>query len=251
MRRPVLAFVHGWGQAAQTWHAQADYFAAHHEVRVLSLPGHGGAADLPVEAWDDFLLAELQDTPVVLVGWSLGGMLALRLASRNPQRLSGLVLVSTTPCFRQRPGWEYACADEMFERFQASLEADAPRLLDRFFALMLQGDGLNRKQYLDVVRHAVDRHRPASPKGLRGGLQLLDQLDLRAEIFDIHVPALVVHGAADAVTPLGAAQFLAERMPAATLRIMQSGHAPHLTRPQEFNQLVEEWCLNNISTHAR
>jgi len=248
---PTLVFVHGWGQAAQTWHAQTEYFAARREVLSLNLPGHGGAADQPPGDWEAALLASLPSEPVVLVGWSLGGMLGLRLAHNHAARIDGLVLLSTTPCFRQQTDWEHGCAEEVFERFRESLEADALRLLDRFFALMLQGDELDRRQCLGIVRQAVDRRHPASQAGLRSGLHLLEGLDLRAALPDIRVPTLVVHGSADAVTPVGAAQYLAAHLPVATLCILQAGHAPHLTRPQEFNQLVEEWCLNSISIHAR
>ncbi len=248
---PTFVFIHGWGQSAQTWHGQMEFFGARHQVLAINLPGHGGASDVPLEAWDQALLAKLPAKPVVLVGWSLGGMLALRLATAHAARLAGMVLLSTTPSFRLRPGWKHACADEVFERFQESLELNAPRLLDRFFALMLQGDELDRKQFVSIVRSAVDRRQPASMAGLRCGLQLLDELDLRAALPDISLPTLVVHGQADAVAPVGAAQYLAGQMSAATLNIMQAGHAPHLTQPETFNQLLEEWCQNNISTLAR
>ncbi|PIS19816.1 MAG: response regulator [Zetaproteobacteria bacterium CG12_big_fil_rev_8_21_14_0_65_55_1124] len=251
MKSPTLVFVHGWGQSAQTWHAQMDYFGERHHVLAVNLPGHGGAPDAALETWEDALLAKLPSEPVVFVGWSLGGMLGQRLATTHAARLAGLVLLSTTPRFRLRPDWEYGCTDEVFERFRDSLKTDAPRLLDRFFALMLQGDALDRKQYLGIVRTAIDRRHPASPDGLHCGLQLLDELDLRTDLPGISLPALVVHGAADTVTPVGAAHYLAAQLPAATLRIMQAGHAPHLTQPLMFNELLEEWCQNNISTQLR
>jgi pimeloyl-[acyl-carrier protein] methyl ester esterase len=161
------------------------------------------------------------------------------------------VLLSTTPSFRLRPNWEHACTDAVFERFQESLETNAPRLLDRFFALMLQGDELDRRQLVSIVRTAVNKQQPTSMAGLRCGLQLLDKLDLRAALPGISLPTLVVHGQADAITPVGAAKYLAGQLPAATLNIMQAGHAPHLTQPETFNTLLEEWCQNNISTLTR
>lgn len=247
---PPLVFVHGWGQSAQTWHAQIKHFSAGHQVLAVNLPGHGGAPHLPAEAWEDALLAALPDPRPILVGWSLGGMLAMNLARRHAARLAGLVLLSSTPCFRTRPDWPHGCADEVFERFRADLQKDASRLLDRFLALMLQGDKPDRQQYLDIARHAVDRRHPASPDGLRDGLQLLDTLDLRAGLSGIRVPTLVVHGAADTITPVAAGSYLAGRIPGAILRIIPAGHAPHLTQPQALHELLEEWCLNNISTCA-
>lgn len=248
---PALVFVHGWAQSAQTWHAQLSHFATRFAVHAPGLPGHGGAADVPFSAWQDALLAALPDAPVVLVGWSLGGMLGLQLAAHHPDRLAGLVLLSSTPCFRRKADWAHGCEDAVFERFAESLASDAARLLDRFFALMLQGDELSRRQYLDIAHAALDKRNPASPDGLRAGLALLDSLDVRADLHVIDVPTLIVHGGNDAVTPVGAARFMAGEMPQAMLKILPSGHAPHLCRAAEFNGLVEEWCRNSISTRDR
>ena len=251
MSSPAFVFVHGWGQAAQTWHGQLDYFASSHEVLAVNLPGHGGTPDLPAEEWEEAILESLPDEPVVLIGWSLGGMLGLRLALHHPTRLAGLVLLSTTPSFRLRSDWEHACADDVFERFRESLEINEKRLLDRFFALMLQGDALDRRRYLDIVRGAVNRHHPTSPAGLRVGLDLLDGLDLRDSLRGISVPSLVVHGRNDAIVPARAAEFLVAQMPDATLHLLPAGHAPHLTQPESFNGILEEWCRNSISTQRR
>ena len=251
MSSPAFVFIHGWGQAAQTWHEQLDYFASSHEVLALNLPGHGGAPDRPAGEWESAILESLPDEPVVLIGWSLGGMLGLRLALHHPTRLAGLVLVSTTPSFRLRTDWSHACADDVFERFQESLEINEKRLLDRFFALMLQGDALDRRHYLDIVRQAVDRHHPSSQAGLRAGLNLLDRLDLRDSLSGISVPALVIHGRNDAIVPVGAAEFLVAQIPDAGLHILPAGHAPHLTQPETLNGILEEWCRNSISTQRR
>lgn len=251
MSVPGIAFIHGWGQSALTWHAQAAHFSSRYGVHAPNLPGHGGAADARLEDWEDVLLQALPDAPVLLVGWSLGGMLGLRLAKRHPERLAGLVLLASTPCFRSRPGWGHGCEDAVFERFGEALESDAPRLLDRFFALMLQGDAITRRQFVEIARTSVDKRHPVSAAGLRSGLKLLDTLDLRDDLGAIDVPTLIVHGENDAVTPVGAARFMAQAMAHADLRIMPSGHAPHLCRATELNKLLEEWWLNSISTRDR
>jgi len=255
MTIPTLVFVHGWGQSAQVWHAQVAFFAEHFAekfaVQSVNLPGHGGAADVPFDAWENALLDALPDGPVVLIGWSLGGMLGMRLALRQPERLAGLVLLSSTPRFRVAEDWVHACDDEVFERFQEALESDAPRLLDRFFALMLQGDELSKRQYIEIARTAVDKRHPVSMQGLRCGLQWLDTLDLRAELAQIKLPTLIIHGEADAVTPVGAARYMARHIPGADLQLMQGGHALHLSSAQQLNEALEAWCLNSISIHDR
>jgi len=246
---PTLVFLHGWGQSAQTWHAQIDYFSDRCEVQCLNLPGHGGAADAPVEAWEDVLTAQLPDTPHIIIGWSLGGMLALRLALHGISQLRGLVLLAATPCFRMRPDWPHGCSDDVFDDFRKCLNEDSERLLGRFFALMLQGDDIQRRRYLAIVRQAVDRRNPATRAGLETGLSLLDTLDLRLSLADITLPALVVHGSQDAIVPIEAGRFLAHQLPHADMHMLQAGHALHLTQAQALNEKLEAWCLNNTSIH--
>ncbi|MDQ6987693.1 MAG: alpha/beta fold hydrolase [Mariprofundaceae bacterium] len=252
---PVLVFIHGWGQSPQTWHAQLDYFSTRCETKTICLPGHGGAADALPDAWQDRLYEQLPDVSHIMIGWSLGGMLALQLAKQDIPMLRGLLLVSTTPCFRMRADWPHGCAEDVFDEFQNSLGdvghgKGAERLLGRFFALMLQGDDVDRRRYLDIVRKAVDRRHPATSAGLQAGLSLLGDLDLRAILAEITLPTLLVHGIGDSITPLSAARFLDRKLPYASLRTLPAGHAPHLTQPQKFNQILESWCLNSISIRS-
>ncbi|MDQ6986556.1 MAG: alpha/beta fold hydrolase [Mariprofundaceae bacterium] len=257
---PVLVFIHGWGQSPQSWQAQRDYFSTRCETKMLCLPGHGGAADAPCDAWADNLRQQLPDAPHILIGWSLGGMLALQLARQEAVQLRGLVLLSATPCFRMRADWPHGCSNALFRGFQDSVEEDnlgetahgkdSERLLGRFFALMLQGDAVDRRRYLDIVRRAMDRKNTPTSAGLKAGLSLLGDLDLRAILAEITLPTLIVHGTGDSIVPLGAARFLDRALPYATLRTLPAGHALHLTQAKKFNQILEAWCLDSISIRS-
>ncbi|HKJ83670.1 MAG TPA: alpha/beta fold hydrolase [Mariprofundaceae bacterium] len=247
MSRP-LVLIHGWGQSAAVWHGQSTVLSERFMVHAPNLPGHGGAAGLPPERWGESLLETIPDG-AVLVGWSLGGMLAIQLAQAHPERIAGLALVGTTPCFCMRSDWPHGCADEVFEGFVQGVEAQSARMMSRFFALMLHGDRLSRPEYNAVARAAIDRRRPPSEQALKDGLTLLDQLDLRATLSAIDAPCLVMHGESDGVVPVAAARYLSERIDgAAFVSFEQCGHAPFLTQAERFNRELEAWCLKSIST---
>lgn len=240
-----LVFLHGWGQSSQIWFQQFDAFP---DAIFLNLPGHGGAPDC--ESWLENILAQLPDEPCILVGWSLGGMLAMQLAAAHPHRIASLVLVSTTPCFRNAPDWHHGCSDEVFDGFRQGLEHASAKTMSRFFALMLHGDGLVRARFNQLARAAVDRAAAASEKGLRQGLQWLGDADLRGMLADVRQPALVMHGADDAIIPVTAGAFLAEELADATWHPFYTcGHAPFLTQAQTFNEQLEAWCLNTSSAN--
>ncbi len=240
--KPTLVFFPGWGQSSHIWYAQTVYFSKHWRVQCIDLPGHGGTPNAPAEHWLDALHDALPDQPCILVAWSLGGMLAIQLAHHRPERLVGIVLLSSTPCFRVKTDWSQGCSDSQFHAFKQMLENDSGTLLGAFFTLMLHGDALPRSRFNAIAKQAVDRQHPPLTEALRAGLMLLDAMDLRDQLPDISIPSLVIHGAHDAIIPVGAGQYLASHIPGASLDIMECGHAPHLTQNKIFNEHLEQWC---------
>jgi pimeloyl-[acyl-carrier protein] methyl ester esterase len=251
-----MVFLHGWGQSARIWDRQAAHFSQRCPVSTPNLPGHGGAGDAPAEAWLDILAGQLPDEPAMLVGWSLGGMLALQLARACPERVAGLALVATTPSFCMRPDWPHGCDEATLQAFTAGaatqgVGGNPTKILGRFFTLMLQGDALPRSRFNALAREAVDRAHPPSAAGRAAGLTLLTGLDLRPLLPDIRQPAWVAHGEGDAIIPPAAGRALADRLPHATWHgFAHAGHAPFLTQAETFQDTLEAWCRNILSPNA-
>lgn len=100
--QPTVVFIHGAGHDHSVWTLQTRYFASHGwNVAAPDLPGHGqseGPALTSIEAladWTVALLQRLEAPRVVLVGHSMGSLIALQAAASAPQRLAGLVLVGS------------------------------------------------------------------------------------------------------------------------------------------------------------
>lgn len=236
--RPII-FLHGWAQSRQIWYNQFEPFAG---AIFLNLPGHGGAAELPAAQWLDHLREQLPEEPVDLVGWSLGGMLAMQLAAAQPERVARLALVSTTPRFTAASDWPHGSGSELFAGFRDAVMTGTPKSLNRFFMLMLHGDAISRSDYNTIARAAVDRDKRISPAGLAEGLELLEQLDLRETVARIQQPTLVIHGDQDAIVPVGAGDWLAgELANARRERFSACGHAPFLTQAEQFNAILQTW----------
>src|SRR5947208_1387955 len=97
--RSTVVLLHGFGQNARCWGRLAHALERGHEVVALDLPGHGSAgavvADLATTA--DLVAGAIGgDGPAALVGYSLGGRVALHVALAHPEALSHLVLISAT-----------------------------------------------------------------------------------------------------------------------------------------------------------
>jgi len=234
-----LVFLHGWAQSRQVWFQQADIFP---DAIFLNLPGHGDADDMPAARWIESIIAQLPDEPCVLAGWSLGGILAQHIASQLPDRIKALALISTTPCFRQRADWQAGCDAAQFAAFESAIASASSRQLNRFFALMLHGDALERSDYNRLAKAAVDRQQPASPQGLSAGLELLGRLDQRKTTPLLTMPSLIIHGEQDAIVSVDAGRWLADSIPANQFKLFQHcGHAPFLTQPERFNTILSHW----------
>ena len=225
-----LVFLHGWGQSDQIWFEQRQHFPQAH---YLNLSG-------------DHLESLHQTTPakgITLVGWSLGGMLAIQWALQYPKQIQSLVLVSCTPSFRQRRDWLHGCDDATFQGFCDGIHARANKTMSRFFALMFHGDGLERSRYNQIAHLAINKASPPSQQTLEQGLTELSEWDLRSQLAHITQPCLVLHGQQDAVIPIEAGQHLAAHIPEAQWQSFAGcGHAPFITHSQTFNQILESWC---------
>jgi len=229
--KPILALVHGWGMNARVFDALAALLAADFEVRALDLPGHGGrddAADNTLQGWADDLARQLPDN-AILLGWSLGGQVAMRAALDHPHKVARLVLLASTPKFVATEGWEHGMAPADLQDFGAALLADPQATLLRF--LSLQTRGMNgQKTLLQQLRQSLLAASAASSEALAGGLAILRDTDLRAELPLLTPPTLVLHGALDTLAPPAAGAWLAEALPAAQhVELSRAAHAPHLS----------------------
>lgn len=230
---PALMLLHGWGMHGGVWEGLLPTLAARHCVHVVDLPGHG--ASLPSTP---FTLEQLaRDVAGVLpdrcdlLGWSLGGQVAMRIALDEPARISRLALIGTTPCFRQRDDWPHGMDTPTLREFAGSLEQDYEGTLKRFLSLQARGGEEARAVIARLRESLFARGRP-DLTSLRGGLTILSDLDMREHVAAITQPTLIVHGTHDTLTPLPAAEWLAAHLPAAQLTVVRgAAHAPFLSHP--------------------
>ena len=213
--------------------------ARRHRVHVVDLPGHGASA--PVAPYDLAALANALDgatadekEPLALLGWSLGGTVALEFARTRPSRVRSLALVATTPSFVARPDWPHAMAPATLTRFGDELRVAYRATLMRFLTLQVQGSDEGRRT-LAALRERLFARGDPDPRQLDAALSVLRDADLRPSLPGVRVPALVIGGARDALVPLAATKALATALPDATHRTIEgAAHAPFLSHPAAF-----------------
>ena len=235
--RDVL-LLHGWGFSAGVWADLAERLAPRFRVHVPDLPGYGAAPACAPYTLETIVgtLARAAPRRCHVVGWSLGGEIALAWARRAPRQVRRLALIATTPCFTSRPGWPCATAPAVLQEFGRSLAADRAGTLARFVAVQAKGDARARR-FIGVLRELSERNTPDSV--LAAGLTVLSSADLRRELRRVKQPALVMHGARDRIVPAAAGRRLALALPDARFRLLRAcAHAPFLSQPARVAQAL-------------
>lgn len=241
--RPLI-LLHGWGLHGGIWQSLATRLTGllpGRPVWTPDLPGYAGqppAASL--EATARQLLASWP-AQFDLVGWSLGGLVALTVARIAPERIGRLVLVGTSPCFVTRPDWACGMDESVFSGFAHDLEGNWEATLKRFLALQVRQDQ-HAKAALASLRTQLFARGQPEPVVLRTGLALLLHSDLRNSLADIVNPALVIHGAYDQLVPVCAAEALASGLQDGRLTVMPgASHAPFLSHDAAFAGLLADF----------
>jgi pimeloyl-[acyl-carrier protein] methyl ester esterase len=245
---PVIGLVHGWAMHGGLFD---DLCAAWPDPdwRRLDLPGHGRRRD---RAWpgtpDELLDAVLEDLPAGawLAGWSLGGLVAMQAALREPDRFAGLVLIAATPSLVRRPQWPHAVEPAMLQAMALELAEQPDAVIQRFLALEMHG-AVHAKSDLKRLRERALAHGRPSRAALLAGLNYLAETDLSARLEAIELPVAVIGGRRDKLVPWAALETMAARLPRAeAIRIPGAAHAPFLTDPTAVAQAMRRW----IHRHA-
>ena len=170
---------------------------------------------------DDLFLVldRLEISTCVLAGESAGTMVALEAALRQPQRFEGLVLVGSRISGRPTP---------QSERLLQGCRADFAATMGAFVdACVPEPDCAAERAW---GRKIVLRSTPQDAAEL---MTCLEGREFEGRIHAIDIPTLLLHGSLDRISPLGAAQTMAQTMPRAELAIAEgAGHVPTVTRPQ-------------------
>jgi pimeloyl-[acyl-carrier protein] methyl ester esterase len=236
---PPLLLLHGWCFSSRVFAEAFAAFSADYRVLAPDLPGHGAsdpAADYGFAALAADLrewLAALFHDPIRLLGWSMGGQVALELAASLPSgRVERLLLVAVTPRFCAADDWPHGLPEGQVRTLERRLRRDTLAALKDFRERMLAGEDLSPARRERIA--ALIGPPPASADAL-AALSALRREDQRGRLAALDCPTLVQHGDLDTVTLPGAARTLAETIAGARLELLPGiAHAPFLSLPDEI-----------------
>lgn len=234
---PPLVLLHGWSLSGAAF-AELAALLPGYRLLLPDLPGHGDTAPavpLSLASMADDLASWLDTEapgPRLLGGWSLGGMVAMELAARPGSAVSRLALIATTPRFTSGDDWSHGLPAGQVQALRRNLARRFEATLGDFFELTFTPGEINGERLRAIRAFAVHAGTRPDPSSAAQLLAVLAEQDQRPLLPAIGCPALVVHGTADRVTPVGAGRHLAAALPQGELLELDGvGHAPFWSRP--------------------
>ena len=240
-----LVLLHGWGLNAEVWHCIIDRLAPHFRLHLVDLPGYGRSKDFGAMSLPDMAKIVLQQAPeqALWLGWSMGGLVASQVALTQPERVRGLITVSSSPCFTAHDEWP-GIRPEVLAGFQQQLSEDFQRTVERFLALQTLGTA-SARQDARLLKAVVLQHQMPAVEVLIGGLDILRTADLRPALVESALPMLRIYGYLDGLVPRKVALLLDSTWPHSQSVVMKgSAHAPFISHPDDFSKLLIDFLAH-------
>ena len=232
----AMVFVHGFGADQSVWKAVASSFLADYKVVLLDNVGSGNTVaddfvqhrylNLERYALDLIEVVEALDLKhAVVVGHSVGGMISLLASIRAPARFSTIVVIGSSPRYRNDEGYYGGLPDEDINNIYELAMTDYPNWTRAYgIAAMANPDRPElAKQFVESLRK-IPKERTITI------LCSILQSDYRNILGRIEHPTLIIQSARDSVVPLGVAEYLHGRIRGSSLFVVDAeGHFPHIT----------------------
>jgi pimeloyl-ACP methyl ester carboxylesterase len=242
--QPPILLIHGIADNALTWTVVMGQLARERTVYAVDLPGYGrsttpaGHRFATLDEMCTILVAFIREVigaPALVVGNSMGGWLAVKLAWAAPELIGGIVLLDAGGApLRGRESWE------PFGDLIAVRDLKASRQIFRQMfgvgpLLYLGQRGLQQLFQRQIVREFVaSLSAAAAPED-----ELLKAEDLR----QLPVPAALIWGLSDTFLPRGSLEFFRENLPGApALLLRRCGHLPQVERPLAVTRFVRQFA---------
>jgi len=207
----------------------------------IDLPGYGDhrqyvSESRTLESMASFIDKRIKNECIIL-GWSLGGLVAKFLAHSNPAKYRKVITVCSSPFFVEDTDWD-GMKPEVLKLFAEQLMVDHRQLLKRFIAIQTMGIANASSQNKLIMKH-LSKHSSPSNEVLKNGLVILETEDVRRHTTEINVPFLAVFGNLDSLVPRNAIEKI-ERLNANIQieAIDKASHAPFLSHPEQFLEIL-------------
>lgn len=237
---PVIMLSNSLGTDQQMWQAQVEALVPNYQVVTYDTRGHGhsdviAASSLKNLAEDVIdILDQLHLRKVHFCGISMGGMTALYLAVHHAERFLSITVANSAAKIWTAEGWT-SRADEVIANGLTDLVASTHT---RWFS-----DHFDYQS--SVLAQQTIQSLAATPStGYAESCHALAHADLREEIQQISIPALIIAGQNDPVTTVTDAELMQQKIPSSELFLIDASHLSNIEQPEKFTQALSRFILS-------
>ena len=239
---PGLLLAHGAGSSlAGTYGPILEGLAARHTVVGIDYPGSGetprSTSALSIDDLADQLVAAADAEGLdrfAVSGYSLGGPIAIRAATRHPERVTALVL---TAAFAHRDN-RLALISSIWSKIASSNDRE---LLGEFLLMVALGTDALESMPFEQLQQTIGFAASTAADGSAEQTDLVGRVDVRDDLANIKVPTLVISTTDDRVTSVALHRQLADSISSAELAEIATGHLPMLERGDEWLHLINDF----------
>lgn len=247
----AVVLLHGLGGNCHEWDLQLKAFSSRYRVIAPDLKGHGLSEMPTTPTYTPFdhasdviaLLDALKVEKAWVVGLSAGGFVTLAMAVLHPERLKGMVLVSTAPYLDEDTR---NVGERWVQIFQSEgVMAYLSRVVKDLFTLDFF------LKHPDEVQDFIDSQKHRNLSGISPSAKGNNSFDVRGELSRIKLPVLVIHGLNDRVVNPSHARRMRQALAGSEVKLFTgTGHIVNVERAREFNDTVLDFLARRGSRHV-
>ena len=254
-----LVMLHGFGCDSRVFASIGAKLSREIDVLMVDMPGHGQTPPEAGQAKENstffgfaaysilHALDQYLGETYSLLGWSMGGQIALEMykqksahkcddpgCSHNP--IGSLILISSTPRFVSSGDFPVGMNKAVFNKFKKGINEHAESSMDDFYNLLFSKNEDGGKYIGDLKKQTPPQ------KTLSSCMESFEKFDARSILPKIEVPALIITGDSDQIIDPKTSMFLSQKIKNSALKVFKgAGHAPHLTREKEISDEIREF----------
>lgn len=238
-----LVFIHGFGFNHKCFDEMINELKAKYLCLAIDLPGFGESLYEPyeLETLTEKIFSQLPYKKVHMLGWSLGGAVALAYAKKYSSQVMSLISIASNPLFIAKNEWP-GMPKQAFEFFAKQCRRDYKKAQANFSELQ-QVSKSSANQYNNTYKIPFDNN--CSQQAISNALYMLEQSDLRDDIQKLEVPCLSIFGKHDQLVPFAIIKSLKQLNPQNKICLFeQSAHVPFLTEKKLFINTLDNFICN-------
>ena len=245
-----LVLIHGWGLNSAIWQPIADKLSAYVKVITVDIPVYGTNKSTTVNPYTltnicQSIVSTINE-PAIYAGWSLGGLIATEIAHTHKSDTLGLITIASSPFFTEelKPSdthnWP-GIKPQVLEDFHQQLSVNPQKTIEAFLKIQAMGSPSIRHD-LKLIKSLMLQLPTPEKHTLKDSLTLLATVDQREILPTLTLPFLRLYGEYDTLVPVKLAELVSDLSPKSEQYIIKkASHAPFISHPDEFFQLVTSW----------